>query len=155
MFRLTSSGFGREAGDGAEGANVRGDSDDFGVTRPESTDSPGGADVVGPLRAPASGSSLCDGDSGVFSFGEATLLQALCVSVFETVLFPFVDDVVVVVELHPRGEVDSVCSTPFREKLPNCSERLVVAALSHLPILRYCFGLVELDTADRASARGI
>jgi hypothetical protein len=60
--------------------------------------------------------------------------------------------VVAVVELHPRGEVDSVCSTPFREKLPNCSERLVEAALSHLPILRYCFGLEELDTAVRDSA---
>lgn len=158
MLRFTSSGFGSDAGDGADGANVRGDSEDFGVTRPESTERPGGADVVAPFRALASSSGLRAGESGVFSCGDDTLLHALCVSVFDTVLLPFPVAVVVdvvVVELHPRGDVDSTCSTPLNEKLPNCSDKFVVAALSHLPILRYCFGLAELETTDRDSDRGI
>lgn len=46
----------------------------------------------------------------------------------------------------------SECPEPPREKLPNCKDMLLAAALSHLPILRYCFGLGDelgAEVSDR------
>lgn len=60
--------------------------------------------------------------------------------------------VVVVVEAQPRGDEGSSESMPLSEKLPNWSERFGVAAVSHLPILRYGRGLVEADPVERGTS---
>jgi hypothetical protein len=67
-------------------------------------------------------------------------------------LFELVVVVAVVVEAQPRGDEGSSESIPLSEKLPNCSERFGVAALSHLPILRYGRGLVEADPVERGTS---
>lgn len=93
-----------------------------------------------------------------FGDGDCLAPQALCVFVVVAVFVPAFDvaDVVVdvVLDAQPRGEVDSVASTPLSEKLPNCSERFAAAAVSHRPSFRYCFGLVEADPVETVS-RGI
>lgn len=151
MLRLTSSGFGREAGDGADGVNDRGDNDDFGVVRPDSTDSPGGAELL-TLDFPCeSFSTVRLGEEAAF-FGELVCVpHALGVSVL---VVGFEADPVVDVDAvaHPRGDFESNCSL-FKEKLPNCNAMLVVAPVSQRPSFKY-FGLAALlpvGTSERAT----
>jgi hypothetical protein len=147
VLRLTSSGLGSDAGDGADGAKPRGDWATFlGVTRPDSTESPGGADVVTLVLRSSDSVGRAAGDNGVaFFFGDGAAgcaPQALAVS-----------DVFVDVEVapQPRGDVDSTCSTPLSEKLPNWSERLDATLDSQRPSFRY-LGLVA-EPAEVGSER--
>ena len=47
------------------------------------------------------------------------------------------------------GDADvSEWPEPPREKLPNCKDMLLAAALSHLPIFKYCLGLGDVLGAE-------